>query len=90
MPVYRVKIYQHTKYQDLVVGRKAILAPQLSNCDKATVIYVVVPPGGATDPHIHKASDEIIYVVSGEGEFIEEAHGGRSTHQGRARHGFTR
>lgn len=54
---------------------KAILAPQLNNCDKATAILVIIPPGGFTGIHVHGASDEIAYVVKGKGEYIEEIDG---------------
>lgn len=58
---------------------KAVLAPELSNYDKATAILVSMPPGGSTGLHKHDSSDEIIYVVSGEGELVEVIEGREAT-----------
>ena len=36
---------------------------------KVAAFEEVVPPGGGTPLHIHRTSDEVIYVVSGEFAF---------------------
>ncbi len=53
---------------------KVVLAPQLGNYDKATILLSLIPPGSSTGLHQH-GSDEIMYVVSGEGEAIEIVEG---------------
>ena len=49
---------------------KVVLAPQLENYDKATILLSLIKPGSSTGLHQH-SSDEIMYVVSGEGEAVE-------------------
>jgi len=53
---------------------KVVLTPQLGNYDKATILLSFIPPGSSTGLHQHD-SDEIIYVVSGEGEVVEIVEG---------------
>ncbi|MEM0002485.1 MAG: cupin domain-containing protein [Desulfurococcaceae archaeon] len=76
MPVYNSKeIPGYTVPQPNEREVKAILAPQLNNCDKATVTLVIIPPNSSTGMHLHKTSDEIAYIVRGKGEYIEEIDG---------------
>jgi len=35
-----------------------------------TVGISIIPPGGGLSPHSHKYSEEIIYVLSGKGEYV--------------------
>ncbi|MEM3863984.1 MAG: cupin domain-containing protein [Metallosphaera sp.] len=53
---------------------KIVLAPQLVNYDKATILLSLIPPGSSTGLHQH-GSDEIMYIVSGEGEAVEIING---------------
>jgi len=55
---------------------KVVLAPQLGNYDKATVLLSLIPPGSGTGLHQH-GTDEIMYVVRGEGEAVEIVEGKR-------------
>lgn len=61
--------YRAPKPSEREIG--ILVAPQLGNYDKATIAYVKIPPEGSTGLHKHDTSDELIYVLSGEGEFVE-------------------
>ncbi|MCC6019704.1 MAG: cupin domain-containing protein [Candidatus Verstraetearchaeota archaeon] len=58
---------------------KIILAPQLNNYDKATVLLSLIPPGSTTGLHKHDFSDEIMYVITGEGVAVEIVNGKSET-----------
>lgn len=52
---------------DMEPGRPAAFKLLSEQTDgKIAVFEEVVPPGGGTPLHIHRTSDEVIYVVSGE------------------------
>jgi len=53
---------------------KVVLTPQLGNYDKATILLSLIPPKSSTGLHQHD-SDEIMYVVNGEGEAVEIVEG---------------
>ncbi|MEM2024760.1 MAG: cupin domain-containing protein [Desulfurococcaceae archaeon] len=72
MPVInprKIPRYKAPRPSEREIG--VVLAPEIGNYDKATVAVVQLPPEGNTGLHKHEGSDEIIYVSSGEGEFIE-------------------
>jgi quercetin dioxygenase-like cupin family protein len=45
---------------------KVMLAPEIGNTDKCTMLLVMIIPGGDTSVHTHD-SDEMIYVAAGRG-----------------------
>ena len=49
---------------------KVVLDPNVGNYDKATILLSYIEPKNSTGLHIHN-SDEIMYVVKGEGEAVE-------------------
>lgn len=49
---------------------KVVLDPQVGNYDKATILLSYIEPKNSTGLHKH-GSDEIMYVVKGEGEAVE-------------------
>ncbi|MEM3871522.1 MAG: cupin domain-containing protein, partial [Nitrososphaeria archaeon] len=53
---------------------KVVLDPQIGNYDKATILLSYIEPNNSTGLHVH-SSDEIMYVVNGEGEAVEVKEG---------------
>jgi len=51
-------------------GIREILAPRNSGLEQLSLAEAVVPVGAATIEHLHKTSEEIYFILSGEGEII--------------------
>ena len=49
---------------------KILFSPELGTTDKVTVLASFIPPGGTTGLHSHDV-DEIIYIASGRGVYVE-------------------
>lgn len=49
---------------------KVVLDPEVGNYDKATILLSYIEPKSSTGLHEH-SSDEIMYIIRGEGEVIE-------------------
>lgn len=64
MPVYTSKEFPCVCFgQDASQKREVrmLISPEIGNSDKATIVTVVMPPGGLSDAHIHENSDEFMY-----------------------------
>ncbi len=73
-------IYEIDKFPALRVGNKGdnterdyqlVLAPELKNDDRISIIYVTIPPGGRSDYHKHDQADEFMYYLGDATAVIE-------------------
>ena len=52
---------------------RELLAHRNSSIAKQSLAEATLPPGGATAPHFHRATEEIYYILQGQGEMRIES-----------------